>query len=150
MRLLTRFRTPLLVAGLVAGFWAPMLVVPSPVSAIDIFKTCTEQSLTADQKAKCNDCASAVASQSDYCKEAATATGNPIIHIVTIIINIISFVAGAAAIIGLIVSGLRLILSNGDSNSVATARNGILYSLIGIAIVVLAQGIVVFILNKIK
>lgn len=110
----------------------------APTSAVDVFPGC----------------ASGGNVQSTHvCKDVTTQSGastNPIIHVISTVIDIVSYIVGAAAVIGLIVSGLRMILANGDSNSVASARNGILYSLIGIIIVVLAQTIVAFVLNKIK
>lgn len=75
---------------------------------------------------------------------------NPIIDIVKIIIKVLSYVIGVAAVIGIIVSGLRFITANGDSNAVNTARSGLIYSLIGIAVVVFAQVIVAFVLNKLS
>lgn len=144
------FRYSLVVISLIAGFSLAFSLLPTTASAIDIFNNCTKINQSDAQKANCQDCASTVGSQTNYCKEAAANTSNPVIHIISIIINIVSFVAGIAAIIALIVSGLRFMLSNGDSNSVAQARNGLLYALIGIGVVVLAQGIVVFVLNKIK
>ncbi len=87
----------------------------------------------------------------DYCKEAkGVGTANPAIAIIKTIIDIISIVAGAAAVIGLIISGLRIVLANGDSNAVASARSGIIYSLIGIIVIVFAQLIVIFVLDRIK
>lgn len=142
--------TPLLILGLLAGFSAPLLAFPASAAAVDIFNNCTNNSATAEQKSGCNDCASSVASQSDYCKEFAQQTSNPIIHIITIIISVVSYLSGAAAIIALIVSGLKFILANGDSNAITSARNGVVYALIGLAVLILSQGIVVFVLDKVK
>lgn len=87
--------------------------------------------------------------RTSVCKEVAGASRqNPIINIIKATINIISILAGIAAVIGIIVSGLRMILSGGDTEAAASARNGLLYSLIGIAVIALAQAIVVFVLNR--
>ncbi len=77
-----------------------------------------------------------------------TGTNNPVVRIIKDAINVLSFVIGVAAVIGVIVSALRMIISSGDSNAIATARSSLLYSLVGIAVVVLAQSIVVFVLDK--
>ena len=131
-----------------------MLIKPlSPLaSAVDIFHRCTSSvDATAPNSASCGDCASPVGKTTDYCREVAAQNGaNPVVKIIKTVINVISYIGGAAAIIALIVSSLRLILSNGDASSVTNARNGILYSLIGIGVIVLAQAIVVFVLDKVK
>ena len=146
-----------LIFGLLAGMGMTSLLSQVPASAaapatagpVDILNRCSD---TGAIGTTCADCKSGTGATTAICKESQTsgATKNPIIHFITIIIDIISYIAGAAAIISLIVSGLRIILANGDSNAVATARSGILYSVIGIIVIVLAQSIVVFVLNKIK
>lgn len=73
---------------------------------------------------------------------------NPLINIVSGIINILSYLTGIAAIIGIIANGLRFILANGNPESIAGARSGLLYSVVGVVVAVIAQGIVVFVLNN--
>ncbi len=63
-------------------------------------------------------------------------------------VEILSFVVGAAAIIMVIISGFRFITSGGDSNRVSSARSALIYALIGIAVVALAQFLVHFVLNN--
>ena len=127
----------MLTIALLIGLAAPLLVTQSPVLAAgtNIFKSCS----------------GGTAATTDYCKNIAGATKeNPAVHIIKIIIVLVSYIAGAAAIIGLIVSSLKLILSNGDSAGITSARNGILYSVIGIVVIVLAQVLVVYVLDKVK
>lgn len=64
-------------------------------------------------------------------------------------IDILSAIVGIAAVIVIIISGLRFITSNGDASNVATARSGIIYAVVGLIIVALAQFIVHFVLGKI-
>jgi cytochrome bd-type quinol oxidase subunit 2 len=64
------------------------------------------------------------------------------------IINIFSVVVGIVAVIMIIVGGFRYITSGGDSGNVTTAKNTILYALVGLVIVALAQFIVRFVLEK--
>jgi hypothetical protein len=64
-------------------------------------------------------------------------------------INILSAIVGIAAVIVIIISGLRFITANGDASSVATARNGIIYAVAGLIIVALSQAIVHFVLGKV-
>jgi ABC-type Fe3+ transport system permease subunit len=63
-------------------------------------------------------------------------------------VNILSLIVGIAAIIVIIVSGLRYITSGGDSAKVGAAKNTLIYALIGVAIAALAQFLVHFVLNR--
>jgi hypothetical protein len=65
------------------------------------------------------------------------------------VINIFSLIVGIVAVIMIIVGGFRYITSGGDSNNVTAAKNTILYAIIGLVIVALAQFIVRFVLNKV-
>jgi hypothetical protein len=64
--------------------------------------------------------------------------------------QIISYIAGAAAIILLILGGIRYITSGGDASNVKSAKDTVLYALIGIAIVVIAQTLIAFVLDKLS
>lgn len=65
------------------------------------------------------------------------------------IINIFSIIVGIVAVIMIIVGGFKFITSGGDSTKVTSARNTIIYALIGLIIVALAQIIVKFVLTKV-
>ena len=69
--------------------------------------------------------------------------------IVKVVIQILSFVAGIAAVIMIIVAGLKFITSGGDSSGVASAKTALIYALVGLVVVVLAQVIVHFVLGKV-
>lgn len=64
------------------------------------------------------------------------------------IINIFSWIVGIVSVIMIIYGGFRYIISGGDSNGVTAAKNTILYAIIGLVIVALAQVIVQFVLTK--
>jgi len=66
------------------------------------------------------------------------------------VINLLSVLVGVAAVIMIIIGGFRYITSAGDSNKVTSAKNTIIYAIIGLIIVALAQLIVHFVLNKVK
>lgn len=74
--------------------------------------------------------------------------GEPINKVLATTINILSLIAGIAAVIFLIISGLRYITSNGDSSSIASAKNGIIYAIIGLIVVALSQVVVKFVLSR--
>ena len=64
------------------------------------------------------------------------------------IIDVISILVGIAAVIMLIISGFRYITSGGDSGKVGEAKQTIIYAIVGLIIVALAQFIVKFVLEK--
>src|SRR5882724_7014961 len=64
---------------------------------------------------------------SSACQDAKKAQGsntNPVINVIKVAIDVLSFLVGAAAVIGIVASGLRFILANGDSGAIASARSG--------------------------
>ncbi len=64
------------------------------------------------------------------------------------VINIISVIVAVVAVIMIIFGGFKYITSGGDSNNVTGAKNTILYAIIGLVVVALAQFIVKFVLTK--
>lgn len=62
-------------------------------------------------------------------------------------VNLFSFIVGAIAVIMIIYGGFRYITSGGDSGSVGTAKNTLIYAIVGLIIVALAQIIVRFVLS---
>jgi hypothetical protein len=74
---------------------------------------------------------------------ASTANG-----LVAKIINIFSWVVGIVAVIMIIFGGFRYITSGGNDNNVSSAKNTILYAIIGLVIVAFAQFIVKFVLER--
>jgi hypothetical protein len=65
------------------------------------------------------------------------------------IINILSIIVGIAAVIMIIVGGFKYITSAGDTNGIASAKNTVIYALVGLVIVALAQTIVFFVMGKV-
>lgn len=66
--------------------------------------------------------------------------------------TVLSFVfgiVGALALVMITVSGLRYITSSGDPQSASKAKNGIVYSLIGLAIALTAEAIVAFVVKRV-
>jgi hypothetical protein len=71
-------------------------------------------------------------------------------NIVKTAINLISLAVGVIAVIMIIIGGLKYITSGGDSAQTSSAKNTILYAIIGLVIVALAQVIVRFVLANVK
>ena len=63
-------------------------------------------------------------------------------------ITILDIVIGLVAVIMIVVGGLKYVLSGGDSNSANSARDTVLYAVIGLVIAVTGQVIVKFVLNR--
>ena len=76
-------------------------------------------------------------------------TGPKVEDAISAAINLISVVVGVIAVIMIIIGGLKYIMSSGDSNNINSAKNTILYAIIGLVIVAFAQVIVKFVLNKV-
>lgn len=66
------------------------------------------------------------------------------------VVNIFSTVVGVIAVIMIIIGGLRYITSGGDSSNVASAKNTILYVLVGLAVVAMSQIIVRFVVSRLQ
>ena len=84
------------------------------------------------------------------CTPGDTSTGTQKIQdIVTTIVNIFSVIVGIVAVIMIIWGGFKYITSGGDSGNITGAKNTIIYAIIVLFIVALAQFIVQFVLNKV-
>lgn len=64
------------------------------------------------------------------------------------VINLISLLVGAISVLMIIFGGFRYITSGGDSTKVGNAKSTILYAIIGIVIVALAQIIIRFVITE--
>jgi len=68
---------------------------------------------------------------------------------IEVILNIVFGIAGGLALIFVVIGGLRYILSQGDPNATAQAKNTILYALVGLVVTVCAYAIVRFIVSSV-
>lgn len=73
---------------------------------------------------------------------------NRVNSIITTVINIFSLIVGVVAVVMIIIGGLKYITSGGDSGNITSAKNTLLYAIIGLVIVALAQIIVRFVLAQ--
>ena len=124
------------VYGIVLMFSAVPFLIAEPVSAQDIAN---------------NLCAGANLNVDSSCSQGITnedASGR-INNLIADIINLFSLVVGVVSVIMIIVGGFRYIVSGGDSANVSSAKNTILYAIIGLVIVALAQTIVRFVLRQV-
>lgn len=84
------------------------------------------------------------------CEPDDTGATEKVNDIVRLVINIFSIVVGVISVIMIIIGGLKYITSGGDSGNVTGAKNTILYAVIGLVVVALAQFIVRFVLAKVS
>lgn len=79
----------------------------------------------------------------------ATPQGTPSLdHTIALVVNIFSWIVGIAAVIMIIVAGFKFVTSQGEASNVASARATILYAIVGIVLVLMAQFLVLFVFNK--
>lgn len=64
------------------------------------------------------------------------------------IINVITVIVGVLAVVFVIFAGYRFITSGGDSNKVASAKSALLWAMVGVVVVALAQTIIRFLVQK--
>jgi len=116
-----------------------MLALPAmvPVAA----SACSTN--TADQIASGASQASGGSITCDSSSNATTGIG----HVAAQVVNIFSIIVGIVAVIMIIYGGFRYITSGGDSGSVGNAKNTLIYAIVGLIIVALAQVIVHFVLS---
>lgn len=69
-------------------------------------------------------------------------------RIITTVINLFSLIVGVVSVIMIIVGGFKYITSGGDSGKVTSAKDTILYAVVGLIVVAFAQLIVKFVLEK--
>lgn len=127
------------------GFLAPSAMILAPGSAFAIddtpgatncadAKSCAKQGVCALDPASCT----------------SVDPSTKVNDTVKTVINILSVVVGIASVIMIILAGLKFVTSSGAPEKVSSARNTILYAVIGLVIVGLAQIIVYFVLNQLK
>lgn len=65
------------------------------------------------------------------------------------VINVMLYMAGAIAVIMVVVGGIRYITSDGDPGAAAKAKNTIIYALVGLVVAVMSYSIVNFVIERI-
>jgi hypothetical protein len=80
----------------------------------------------------------------------AVKTGPTIAELVSNVVNTLSFIAGVACVIAIIAGGIMYITSAGDENKVRTAKNTLLYAIIGVIISISAYAISAFVVGRIQ
>ncbi len=122
-------------SGLIFGFSFAVLAVRPVHAAIDPKgQACGALNVASGSTGDCN----------------TDPAGPNVNHTLKLAIDLFSLIVGIAAVLMIIVGGLKYITSNGDSSNISSAKNTILYAVVGLVIVALAQVIVKFVLTKSK
>lgn len=120
------------------------VLVPLNAGAVDVFdEVCQKE----PGSTVCKEKNAQVAAEG-----ASEAKGNPIFGpngFLTFIINLMSALIGIAAVIMIIMGGLKFITSGSNPQDVNSAREMVIYAVVGVLIAVSAQLIVRLFLNKI-
>lgn len=115
--------------SLVASVGVLAVIAPSiPVAAVDVFSGCTADSNAA------------------VCKS----TGDDATKSIQNVINILLYILGIIAVIMIIIGGIRYALSGGDSGSTKSAKDTILYSVIGLVVAILSYSIINLVIDRFR
>jgi hypothetical protein len=76
-------------------------------------------------------------------------TSGSINNIIKFVLDLFSIIVGIAAVIMIVVGGLKYTISGGDSTRTAGAKDTILFAIVGLVVVALAQIIVHFVLSNV-
>lgn len=94
-------------------------------------------------------CGSNLDATGDSCDSDIAEGSTGLNDVITDIVNIFSVIVGIVSVIMIIYGGFRYVTSGGDSGNVSAAKNTIIYAVIGLVVVALAQFIVQFVLDKV-
>lgn len=92
---------------------------------------------------------SLVESGDTKCDKSTQGSTSKVESLIKDIVNILSIIVGIVAVIMIIYGGFRYVTSSGDSGNISTAKNVIIYAIIGLIIAALAQIIVKFVLANV-
>lgn len=79
-------------------------------------------------------------------------TDNPVAGKNGLIVKVTDFlavIAGIAAVIVLIIAGFKYVTAEGDPKEVSSAKNTIIYALVGIVVIVAARALIEFVVSSI-
>lgn len=64
------------------------------------------------------------------------------------IVNTLLFVLGSIAVVMIVIGGIRYTISNGESSQIKSAKDTIMYAVIGLVVAILAYAIVNFVVDQ--
>ena len=97
--------------------------------------------------AACTSAADCVQDGADKAGGKSSNTADPK-EIIQTIVRILLFLIGAVSVIMIIIGGFRYVISQGDSGAVTSAKNTILYAVIGLIVAIFAWAIIDFVIDN--
>ena len=129
------------------SFFTLFLVAPLASAQFDPFgNTCVNQGTTTEACEACT----GEAANSEVC-QTASKKENPITGqygVLVTVLNILSFIVGVASVLMVLLGGFKYITSNGDSNAISSAKNTVLYSIVGAVVFLFSQLIIRFVISR--
>lgn len=77
-----------------------------------------------------------------------TGGGTDLTVVFKTIVNVLLYIIGAVSVIMIVIGAIKYVTSNGDGSAVTSAKNTILYAVIGLIVAVLAYAIVNFVVTN--
>jgi hypothetical protein len=116
--------------GVIAAFVVSSLAIVSPVSALDPLSGA---------------CQGAAAGNSNLCKN----SGSTVDGLIRNVVRLLIWAIGVISVIVIIISGIKYVTSDGDASKIKSAKDTILYAVVGLVVAILAYAIVEFVLGSI-
>jgi hypothetical protein len=76
--------------------------------------------------------------------------GDQVTSTIRAIVRVLAIIVGAVAVIMIVISGFKYITSGGDSGRIASAKQTLIYALVGLAVAALAQILVNIVIDVAK
>lgn len=83
------------------------------------------------------------------CSPQSASTSDPT-AVAKTVVDVLLLILGMISVIMIVVGGFRYVVSSGDKAAVTSAKNTILYAVVGLVIALLAYAIVSFVVNQVK
>lgn len=64
--------------------------------------------------------------------------------------SIMALIAGIAAVIVILIGSINYLTADGDASKAASARNTVVYALVGLVVIILVRTIIVFVVQKLS
>lgn len=85
----------------------------------------------------------------DGADKTGTSGGQDVNSLIQTVVNVMFFILGAVAVIMIIWSGIRYVTSAGNQTAVVSAKNTLIYAVVGLIVALLAYAIVSFVIEAI-
>jgi hypothetical protein len=141
-----KFKSLIIVGITMLTMSAPM-VVPSLISVAAADNSNVTGGLCGGIDTATGGAAAASSNSTDCVSNPAGSSTSGLYTLAANVVNIFSVIVGIVAVIMIIYGGFKYITSGGDSGNVSGAKNTLIYAIVGLIIVALAQFIVHYVLG---